>query len=259
MVKKILSILAWVITAAGIVVLFIFSRAHYMDTPLKSISVQIEKTAEKGFINHDTVIQNVNHICHLMPEANISSINMKMIQQYLTKIPWVEDNASYIDLNGVLNINLKEYEPVLRVFNTNGQSVYVTDKGHVVPTSAFYTPRVLIANGQFVFDKNKLDNDSLYKASHIDEALHIRKAIAKDPFLESCIGQIYRNRDGEFEIVVKEIASRIMVGDTTDIDDKLLRMKIFLQQKAGDEELQNYKKLNLKYKNQIVCTKKTKS
>ena len=74
--------------------------------------------------------------------------------------------------------------------------------------------------------------------------------------MQSCIGQVYRNRKGEFDIVVKDIDSRVILGDTCHIADKLRRAEIFIKQKAGSAELKGMKNINLKYKNQVVCTKR---
>ena len=49
MVKKILSIVLWVITAAAIVVLFICARESYLNTPLKSINLVPASDREEAF------------------------------------------------------------------------------------------------------------------------------------------------------------------------------------------------------------------
>ena len=256
MVKKILSILVWVITAGGIVTLFIFSRMNYLSTPLKSISINIEGGAGHEFIDKDTLLCEIGTICHISSKNTIGNIDMLQIERHLSNNPWIEKSAAYIGLDSVLYISLKEYEPTLRVFNKSGKSMFVTEQGVVFPISKTYTPRVLVASGNFDFPIDTKMNDSIYQSSGIAEALHIRQAIQKDEFMQSCIGQIYRNNVGEFEIAVNEIHARVFLGDTCQIDDKLLKMKTFLKHKLGSEELNNYSKVNLKFKNQIVCTKK---
>lgn len=253
--KKILSILVWVITAGGIVTLFIFSRNNYLATPLQDIRVQIERPNTKGFVNIDSLSSDINRICHIHPDGAIGTVELSRIENYLGSIPWIEESSSYIDLDGSLYVSVKEYEPVLRVFNMEGKSVYVTDQGVVIPISKDYSPRVLIASGNFDFPNHAI-SDSIYRGCGLADALYLRQTINKDAFLTACIGQIYRNEKGEFEIVVKENESQIIVGDTTDINGKLNKLKIFLQHKAGSEELNTFSTLNLKYKNQIVCTKR---
>lgn len=256
MVKKILSILVWVITAGGIVTLFIFSRMNYLSTPLKSISINMDGNTGHKFVDKDTLLCEIGSICHISSKNSIGNIDMLQIERHLNNNPWIEKSTAYIGLDSVLYINLKEYEPALRVFNKSGKSMYVTEQGEVFPTSKTYTPRVLIASGNFDFPTDAKMADSVYQDSGIADALYIRQAIQKDEFMQSCIGQIFRNEAGEFEIAVNEIKAKVILGDTCQIDDKLLKMKTFLKHKLGSEELDNYSKVNLKFKNQIVCTKK---
>ena len=48
MVKKILSIVLWVATAAALVVLFIFARENYLNTPVKSVNLM--PATDSGFV-----------------------------------------------------------------------------------------------------------------------------------------------------------------------------------------------------------------
>ena len=256
MVKKILSILVWVITAGGIVTLFIFSRSNYLSTPLKSISINIEGANGHEFVDIDTLLSEIGNICHISSRNAIGNIDMLQIERHLNNNPWIEKSTAFIGLDSVLHINAKEYEPALRVFNKSGKSMFVTEQGDVFPTSKTYTPRVLIASGNFDFPTDAKMADSIYQNSGIADALYIRQAIQKDEFLQSCIGQIYRNNASDFEITVNEVDAKVVLGDTCQVDSKLLKMKTFLKHKLGSEELDSYSKVNLKFKNQIVCTKK---
>ena len=255
MVKKILSILVWVITAGGIITLFIFSRMNYLSTPLKSISIDIEGATGHEFVDRDTLLSEIGSICHINSKASIGSIDMLQIERHLNNNPWIEKSASYIGMDSVLYVNVKEYEPVLRIFNKTGKSMYVTNDGVVFPTSKTYTPRVLIASN-LDFANGTAMNDSIYQNSGIADALYISQAIQENEFMRSCVGQIYRNDTGDFEIAVNEVEAQVIIGDTCQIDDKLMKMKTFLKHKLGSEEFGNYKKVNLKFNNQIVCTKK---
>ena len=47
----------------------------------------------------------------------------------------------------------------------------------------------------------------------------------------------------------------VIFGDVNYIGEKLLKMKHFFDKMQGNPELDNYKEINLNYKNQVVCTK----
>ena len=255
MVKKILSIVTWVLTAAALTALFVFAREDYLTSPIKALSVNIERESDSGFIKGRALLNDLNK---LRGNTNIGTINMLTIQKRLESNPWIESSTSYIDLDGTLCINVKEYTPVLRVFGEDGKSVYLTEDAVCIPTNRLYTPHVLVTSGHFTLRNDSTSytlNDTLMEDQTLLEALHIFKAIENNAFMQSCIGQVYRNRKGDFDIVVKDIEARVTVGDTCQIDDKLRRAEIFIKQKAGSNEIKEMKTINLKYKNQVVCTK----
>ena len=258
MVKKILKIALWVITGAALVVLFVFGRKWYLETPLKGIEFNLERNHRNGFVEKDSVVAYAKAICDLEHHAAIASINLPKIQNLLDGNPWIENASAFIGLNDTLVIQAKEYEPVLRVFNQDKRSVYVTKEGVIFPSSPLYSPRVIIASGNFRFptpQKNSQVNDSIYAQTGLQEALTIALAIQKDPFLTGSIGQIYKNENNEYELMVNNLSAKVILGDTKAVDNKLSRLAILLEKYNGTEELRAYKTLNLKYNNQIVCTK----
>ena len=258
MVKKILKIALWVITGAALVALFIFGRKWYLETPLKNIAFQLERSHSNGYVEKDSVVTYAKAICDMQHQASIASIDLMKIQKLLDHNPWIESASAFIGLDETLTIKAKEYEPVLRVFNHNRRSVYVTKEGVIFPASPKYTPRVIIANGEFNFpmpSKNCTVTDSVYAQAGLDEALTIALAINKDQFLTGAIGQIYRDETNEYELTVNNLSAKVILGNTDAVDDKLSRLATLLQKYDGTEELNAYKTLNLKYKKQIVCTK----
>ena len=259
MVKKILSIAAWCITGAALVLLFIVGRKWYLDTPLKGVVFQLDRHDTKGFVERDTIVAYAEAISGLHQQASIASVNLMKIKELLADNPWIESSSASIGLNDTLIIKAKEHSPVLRVFNQEGQSVYVTAEGAVIPSGPNYTPRLIIANGNYHFpthlDKACL-SDTLYAASGLNETLAIALALRKDPFLEGNIGQIYRNQNNEYELMVNSLPARVVIGDTHAVENKLARLHTLMENFSGTAELLGYKTLDLRYKNQIVCTKK---
>ena len=253
MVKKILNIVLWVITAAAIVVLFIFARESYLNMPLKSIN--LVPASDSGFVRRSVLHEEIEKQCE---HSMVGTVNMIKIQNRLDANPWIESNSAYIDLDGNLNVNFKEYEPQFRVFAKNGRSVYVTDDGVVIPSCSNYTPYVLIASGNFELGDTTTYAlcDTLDRDRNLLDALYWHKAIKANPFIENCVGQLYCNNKNQFELTVKGLNARVIVGDTCLAADKLNRLEIFMKQRISKPETQNMKIINLSYKNQIVCTKR---
>ena len=258
MVKKILSIILWTITGAALIVLFVFGRNWYLESPLKGINLSLERNHMNGFVERDSLFAQAESICDLAHQNNISNVDLQRINKLLTDNPWIESGNAYIDLNDTMVIKAKEYEPVLRVFGNDGRSVYITAEGVIIPSSVRYTPHLIIASGNFNIPaphRNANVNDSVYSSTGLAEALILSQAVESDTYLASHIGQIYRNEDGDFELTVNNLPPKVIVGDISNIKHKLSRLRALLEKYNNTEELVNYKTLDLKYKNQIVCTK----
>ena len=254
MVKKILSILLWVVTAAALVVLFVFAREDYLTKPVKAIN--LIPATDTGFIRKCELRHELTGLCS---KGDVGTVNMVAIEKLLDNSPWIESNASYIDLNGTLIVNYKEYEPKFRVFGKQGHSVYVTEDGMVIPTNRNYTPYVLVANGNFDIANDSTSYrlaDTIDRDRNFINALSWCKAIESNAFIRNCVGQLYCNKKGDFELNVKGLPATVIVGDTCQAADKLKRLEIFIKQRIDNPETYTFKNINLKYKNQIVCTKR---
>ena len=259
MVKKVLSIILWIITGGALIVLFTFGRNRYLETPLKGIQLHLERCHPNGFVDCDSLLAHAEIVCGMAHQNKIADINMGGIDKLLNDNPWIEHGSAFIDLNDTLFIEAKEYEPVLRVYDIDGHSVYVTSEGFIIPSSPYYIPHLMIASGNFIIPAPKRNaniTDSIYRQSGIAEALAISQAVVRDDYLANHIGQIYLNQNNEFELTVNNLPAKVIVGDTCAINDKLSRLKTILEKYINTEELIGYKTLDLKYKNQIVCTKK---
>ena len=254
MVKKILSILLWVVTAAGIVLLFVFARENYLKTPVKS--VQLITDTDTGFVRKIALHDEIERICG---KSNIGTVNMMSIKKVMDDNSWIESSASYVGLDGTLNVSFKEYEPWFRVYGKDGCSVYVTRNGVVIPMNRIYTPYVLVASGNFDLRSDSVAYrlvDTIDADKNLLNALHWCGAIEDNDFVSHCVGQLYCNKKGLFEITVKGFDGRVIVGDTCDAADKLNRLEVFMKQRIDSPETKSLRIINLNYKNQIVCTKR---
>ena len=107
MVKKILSIVLWVLTGVAIIALFTFGRKSYLDHPLKGIRLNMERGHNTGFVENDSIITHAKSICGMERHAAISAIDMMQLRRMLDDNPWIAESSVYVDLNDTLRINAK--------------------------------------------------------------------------------------------------------------------------------------------------------
>jgi cell division protein FtsQ len=91
----------------------------------------------------------------------------------------------------------------------------------------------------------------------LDDIYEMATYIANDTLLNGLIHQLSINEDKEFEMYPSIGDHKIIFGGATDIAEKFEKLKLFYRE--GLNKTDNWKKytiVNLKYKNQVVCTKK---
>jgi cell division protein FtsQ len=129
-----------------------------------------------------------------------------------------------------------------------------------------YTAKVLIVNGviaepyikRYTYSISDIGKDSLLNATSIlDEVFAMANYINADKFWSAQIQQIYINKDRDMELVPMAGDQKIIFGDTIAMDEKFKKLLTFYQQGLNTTGWwDKYSVINLKFKNQIVCTKK---
>ncbi len=261
MVKRILSIATWILTGIGILFLMAFARQQYRKSTIKRMDLQIERISNAGFLQNEKLMHAIVRASDSAVGKPVSALKLSKLQAMLNANPWIDQADVSTSINGIVNIRLHERAAVLRVYNRLNQSVYLDQNGILFPENPDFSARVMIANGYIRFPALAATStasifDSAYRATFLPQLYKLSQVLEKDVFLNALIDQIYVNSLGEIELSPKMGAATIILGDITELDQKMSKLKTFYKTKAGTEELQNYQSVNLKYKNQIVCTKR---
>ncbi len=138
---------------------------------------------------------------------------------------------------------------------------YVDEEGNEMPLTRHYASslneetrestlkrleklRIMVATGNIEkeFAKSDLYNFVLF--------------LQKDHFWNDQIVQIYVNADHDVELVPLVGNQRILLGSLDDYPEKLEKLRLFYDQAIPKVGWEKYSMINLKYKNQIVCTKR---
>jgi cell division protein FtsQ len=80
--------------------------------------------------------------------------------------------------------------------------------------------------------------------------------INSDPFLKSQIIQLYIKENKEIELIPRVGNHNILLGKINGYEEKFKKLKLFYSEGVKQTGWNNYKEINLKFKDQIVCVKK---
>ena len=168
----------------------------------------------------------------------INDVSFKKIESLLEKHPSIKDANVYSDMKGKISIAVVQRKPIVRVQNQK-QGYYLDEDGLRMPLSSEYTARMLLVTGEV----DSVNQEDLYYLSDF---------IIKDEFLRRQIVQIDIS-DSEL-LMLTQIGEQLEFGRIEEVKEKFEKLKLYYEK--GDFQNQEFKMLNLKYKNQIVCIKK---
>jgi cell division protein FtsQ len=80
--------------------------------------------------------------------------------------------------------------------------------------------------------------------------------ILNDNFLKKQLVEIEKTPQNEYVFKTRVGEHKIILGKMDDLHQKFKNLKSFYSKAIVDKTIDNYSTLNLKYSNQVVCTKK---
>jgi len=259
MIKRILYISLWIIGVAALIAFEIYAIDQYGKTACDELQIELinpNKTESLTSVDElrTEILQN-----HLPIEGqDIKNINLRGVEKNISRISYIDRIDAFVHINGNLKIRTSPRKAILRIYNTAEQHFYLGSDTVIMPLSTKHSLRILFANGHLPQLANSYFNQSAFEPLQLPDIykkLYILAAkIQEDDFLKALIDQIYVKDNQEFELIPKTGVGLIEFGDIEGLDDKLKRLKIFYTK--GKVNWTLYKSINLKYKNQVVCTKK---
>lgn len=261
MLKRILSISVWILTALALVALLGFARYTHYNKPIKGLDLSIEGQKVGGFLNHTTMSQDIKDLLAIDLRSPLKTVHITALQTDLLKNPYITKAEASTTIEGIVKVKLYERKPLVRIFTKTDQSMYIDAQGNIFPTHPDYTPHLLVANGYIETIRNNSSRianvgDPAFTNSHLQSIVQIATEIKNNTFLNALIDQIYIDSLNEIELTPMIGDATIVLGDGENLSEKLDNIAIFYKAKATSAELSAYTTISAKYSNQIVCIKR---
>ncbi|HEY4322746.1 MAG TPA: cell division protein FtsQ [Mucilaginibacter sp.] len=246
--KYLLISLAWTICLGGLAVLMSFIEIKKSEVVCSSIKVYIP--GNQYFIDR----QEVDHILrsngHQLIGSKIENINIQALENKLKANPFIEYAKVYMDMDGAVNVEISQRQPILRLLNRFDQDFYVDQHGLKIPLSANFTARVLAANG-YIDELFANQVDTL----HTEMARQLFKTadyIRRDSLWDAQIAQLYVNQEHEIELIPRVGNNRILLGNADSLRTKFHNLLVFYKKALPKVGWDAYKIINIKYANQVI-------
>ena len=173
------------------------------------------------------------------PTRKIGDVKIPELEKKINENPFVDSANVYMNLNGNLNVDIKQRIPIFRL-NKNGKDFYVDEKGVEFPISRNFSYPCMLVMGD-------VDDSEYQKLGQLVEK------IDKDDFSKKYFIGIKKEKDN-YNLLTSDGNYKVEIGDLENIDFKVKGFKTFVEKYLVYQNPNKYKKISVKYNNQIVTT-----
>ena len=238
--KKLLKYLFFLLFISCLAFLYGFSTKKNQTRKLEAPTVNYVESKHQ-FLTQNMVNKLLIQKYDSLQNQAKSVIDLYSLENQVSANPYVEEATVFLTIGGALKSIIKQRDPIARIVSDKN-SYYVDKHGVSVPLSDHYSARVLLVSGI----KNQQD---------VKELLPLLNAINGDDFLRKEIIGVQKMRNNDLQFAVRSGTYKIDFGKLSEIDIKFKKLKAFYNKTFDDHSIDTYKMINLKYHNQVVCTK----
>jgi cell division protein FtsQ len=220
---------------------FLFGFAEKRNNSRKISEVKVQFIAgENLYVTEEAV--NKLLIQNDVAAAGIDKeiLDLNRIERLLNNHDMIENAEAFLSLDGKLQAKISQRKPIGRI--VGNAPFYLDRNGQLMPLSPYYAARVPLLLG--------------VDSSNVDTAYRLVDYIQKDEFLTRHITGLKRLSGDKFELEIRKLDFTVYFGKAEDIALKFNNFKAFYKKALQDEKLETYKKVNLQFGDQVVCTKK---
>jgi len=262
--KRIATVIFTVVLLAGMVVLLGFIRKEHSNAICRGVRISVDYRSSDILITSDEIRDLLLSRFDTLEGAVIQPGHLSKIRKAVAGIPYIETCDVDFMLNGTLRIRARQREPMLRIMSA-GNSWFVDTRGVVMPRNHVHSARVPVAGGHLghtgvLKTGNNLqalaDTNAAFARAGINQLIRLAHFIYHHDELSMMIEQMHVDPQGDIELFSNVGNQRIIFGKAENIEEKFSKLLIFYREGPSLNRLNQYKTINLKYNNQVVCSKR---
>jgi len=205
------------------------------------IRIDIMDDAEFHYLKEKEIINSIVKAGLSPIGKDLATINTAEIVEKLKENRFIKRSECFKTVDGIVRIKVYQRIPVLRVFSTKG-NYYIDNEGEKIPVPENFAAYVPLASGYIddEYAKNQLFEFAMF--------------LMQDKFWNSQIKQIYVAQNGDVELTPAVGKHQIILGKIENYKENLEKLQLFYEKGLSKMGWNKYSVINLKFKNQVVCT-----
>lgn len=223
-----------------VVFLYCFASARNSARKITKVQIEIEDNSQP-FLTNETVSKLLIQNKHKVTSVPKDSLDLNSLESALNSNPIIKDAQVYVSVNNGFTVKVEQKKPIARV-QTNA-SYYIDDDGSFMPLSANFSARVPLVTGNV----EKQDLTTVYR---------VAKKVFDDAVLKKYVVEIHQDANQNISLKMRQYGFWVELGNTEQMEKKFNNLKAFYKKALNDKTLDTYATVNLRFDNQVVCTKK---
>ena len=247
MIKLILKWLILLALLSYIAIASMWAIDYAEQQTLDDIVINIDKNSPTKFVTKEGVIQKLGKTADKIKHTPIAELNIEKLERQLSQDNSFENVECYITSDNKLQIDIVPMIPEIRVFSPDGKSYYINKDGKRIDTGNEFFMDVPVVTGNF---------DQKFPAKNI---LPVTRHIAADDYLKNLITMIEVKSATNILLYPCIKGQVINIGDTTELTKKFANLTLFYRKVMNHKGWETYDTISVKFRNQIVATRRDKS
>lgn len=248
---KVKRTILWTVVTLGILCLLVMSVKRKGRADLEKVLISVKKQEKsQTLVRKEDVVQIIeNNLGYSLQNAVLNDLDLREIEASILADPRVRRSEIYLDSRNQLHIYVEQREPLIRVKGETAD-YYLDENGHQVPKELARTVRVPIVTGlDGAIPEGFPANE---ERTALNDVFEISKATHDDPFLQALVEQIHVDEGGEVWVIPKIGKEKLLLGDATELDDRMKRLKILYREGMKRSGFNQFAELHFKWKGQVT-------
>ncbi|AFU69825.1 hypothetical protein P700755_003162 [Psychroflexus torquis ATCC 700755] len=214
-----------------------FANHRQKSKPVKSLQVEF-MDASKLFITEVEIEQILKDMITANGDSLMDEKRLAIFESALDANEMIKSSEAYYSLDGKLCAKIFQREPIARIKDKD--FYYLDSEGHAMPLSKNYSSRVPMVYG--------------IQPKDLKEVYPLLMKIQGDDFFKKHIIAIQKKSKNHYVLNVRDREFLVNFGQISYLDKKLTNYKVFYLKALEYNKLDDYKRIDLQFGNQVVCT-----
>lgn len=220
-----------------------WGNAVARQRPYKGFSVTVVDSARAQYVTVAEITAYLSKHIKVGENALLEDINTEELENQLYQNRLIEEVRCYKTPSGLLRVDVAQRVPILRVLGDSA-AYFLDEHGKLMPSGLSDAVSVPVATGHI---SSAYARETLYPFARF---------LQENDFWRAQVEQIYVDAHQNVELTPRVGDHRILMGKLVAYEEKLDNLRCLYEQAFSKCGWNKYSIINLKYKNQVVCTRR---